>query len=181
MLGDSKSLSTNTWPAALTSLLYTVSGLHWTLANQAVGGETVAQAAAIIDAKLTAMNVTNANESDIRVLANWGANDVSTLPAEATWKANYATIIDAVVAKWPTAKVYLVKPWRRGEAADCNTLAGWIDDLVALYPGVAFVGHDERTWLEGGDDGATMTTDGVHYSTAGQAAAAAQWEAIIHP
>jgi len=46
-------------------------------------------------------------------------------------------------------------------------------------PGVAYLGHDERVWLEGGDDGATMTTDGRHYSAAGQAECAAQWRSVI--
>jgi hypothetical protein len=38
---------------------------------------------------------------------------------------------------------------------------------------------DERVWLEGGDDGATMTTDGVHYSSAGQTACAAAWQTVL--
>ena len=33
--------------------------------------------------------------------------------------------------------------------------------------------------LEGGDDGATMTSDGIHYSAAGLAEVIAQWSAII--
>lgn len=116
------------------------------------------------------------------VLCNVGVNDLTGgLPVEATWKTNYEYIIDAILTKWPSVIVYIAKPWRRGYAADCNTLAGWIDDIIADYSGEVLVGHDERTWLEGGDDGATMTYDGIHYSTAGETECYNQWLAILAP
>lgn len=113
------------------------------------------------------------------VLTNYGANDVMAMPTEATWKATAQSYIDQLVAYQAGARIYFAKPWRRGYAANCATLAGWIDDIVAANPGVAFVGHNENVWLEGGDDGATMTTDGVHYSEAGNAAVAALWKTIV--
>jgi hypothetical protein len=107
-----------------------------------------------------------------------GVNDTTALPAEATWKANYLYIVDAMNVKWPNAIIYIAKVWGRTETADCNTLAGWIDDIVASRAFLR-VGHDERGWLEGGDDGVTMTTDGIHYSVAGNAECAAQWQSVM--
>lgn len=103
-------------------------------------------------------------------LINLGVNDVTAgLPDETTWKANYQTIIDAFKADWPGIKVYITKPWKRGFDTEVTALAGWIDDLVAANAGVCFVADNESTWLKGADDGVTMTTDGVHYSVAGNA------------
>lgn len=139
-----------------------------------MGGATVASYRADLPARLAL-----STQSPRFILSNFGANDVAALPAEATWKADYLAIIDAFVAKWPTAKFLITRPWRRGYAAECNTIAGWIDDIVAARPGVAFVGDDERVWLENGDDGATMTIDGTHYSSAGQLAGAAAKRAAL--
>lgn len=110
------------------------------------------------------------------VLSNFGANDAVSPPAEATWKANYLALLDAFSAKWPNAKILVSRPWRRGYAASCDTLATWIADIVAARPGVVFVADDERVWLENGDDGATRTIDGTHYSVAGGAEKARQMQ-----
>lgn len=116
------------------------------------------------------------------VLINLGANELlGTLPTEAAWEADYVTVIDAVVAKWSDARVYIMRPWVRGKTSECNTVAGWIATIIAARPGVAFAGPDERVWLKGADDGATMTYDGVHYSAAGHAECAAQWLSVLWP
>ena len=163
-LGDSKTAS-GQWQPTLLNALDSVSGERWEWYNGGVPGATVASARASITTILAAIPYTS--DPHVEVLAQWGANDVGALPAEATWKANYLAIIDAVSAKWPQAKVRIAKPWRRGYAPQCNTLAGWIEDIVAARPGVAFVSDDEREWLENGDDGATRTSDGVHPNAAG--------------
>lgn len=116
----------------------------------------------------------------IPILMNWGVNDVAAMPAEATWKANYLAIIDAVTAKWPSGQIYITRPWKRGFTAECNILAGWITDIVAARSNT-HVGPDERIWLEHGDDGVGYTSDGVHYNTAGNLVAAEQWRAILWP
>ena len=173
-LGDSKTLA-GSWQPTLAANLTATTGTVWGASNGGVGGDTVALAATGIGARLAAFD----ELSPVAVLCNWGANDVGALPAEATWKANYLAIIDSCVAKWPQAKVYLTRPWRRGYAIQCNTLAAWIADIVAARPGIAFAGDDERVWLEGGDNGATMTVDGIHYSAAGQTAKAAATKAAM--
>lgn len=140
-----------------------------------VGGATVATMAGRIVADLAAADPAAPDY----ILLNLGANDVSALPAEATWKADLATVIDGMNAKWPATKVYLMRPWRRGEATDCDTLAGWIADVVAARSAWAFMGPDERVFLENGDDGVTYTSDGIHPNAAGYALTAAQWKATL--
>lgn len=114
------------------------------------------------------------------VLINLGVNEMASLPAEATWENNYQIVIDAVKTKYPQALIWLVRPWKRGYTAAANTIAGWIDTIVSSNLGVVYVGPDERIWLEGGDDGATMTTDGIHYSDAGVVEASNQWSTILN-
>lgn len=138
----------------------------------ATAGWKTADAKAAIDAALAAAVGTPAF-----CWINLGANDVTGMPAEATWKANMLYIIDAVGTKWPGCVCVLARVWRRGYAANCNTLAGWISDVVAARPGLARPGPDERVFLENGDDGATYTTDGTHYTTAAYDLAAPLWRA----
>lgn len=116
----------------------------------------------------------------IHVLLNWGANDMATtLPAQATWQNYYLTIIDAVHAKWPQAKVWIMYPWRQSQDANATTLHGWIDNVIAARSSFTFAGPDEAVWMKGADNGATQTVDGVHYSTTGNTTAANQWKAAF--
>jgi lysophospholipase L1-like esterase len=149
----------------------------WNYTNVGVGSTTVASWATSISTVLAGIATTNIHKY---VVINLGVNDwVSALPNETTWKANYQTIIDAVHTKWDYAKIYIVKPWSRNHTSDAATVAGWIDALIAANSGVCIAGHDEQGWLEGGDNGVTMTTDGVHYSTAGNAECISQWETVL--
>ena len=154
---------------ALVDLLRVGGGVGFTFYSGGVGGATVATAAASIGTILALAPTSNVEE----VLCNWGANDASSSPVEATWKANYTAILDAINAKWPAARVRVSKPWRRGYAAQCDDMATWIDAVVATRA-FASVADDERVWLENGDDGAARTTDGVHYNAAGHAEKAAR-------
>lgn len=141
-----------------------------------VGGATVASRAGTIAADIAALgpiqNLTHA-------LVNLGANDVGGVLVEATWKANLAAILDAMNGAWPNAKVYVMRPWRRGYATECDSLATWIGDVLATRGTWAFVGPDERVFLENGDNGVTYTVDGVHPNAAGYTLTAAQWKTVI--
>lgn len=143
-------------------------------AKNGVSGSTVAIRQGTIDSDLSGLTGTPTH-----ILSNLGANDAASLPAEATWKANYLYILDAMHTKWPGATIYVTRPWRRNYGANCNTLAGWIADIVAARTSFLRLGDDERVWLEGGDDGATNTSDGTHYSAAGVLVAATQRQAIM--
>lgn len=176
IVGDSKSLATQNWYRFTLGKLNELGYYRHkeSPTRFATGGHTWALMKADIDSSLAAATGT----PSICVI-NLGANDVASLPVEATIKADMVSIINSILAKWNSTKIYIAKVWRRSYAAECNTLAGYIDDVVALYSSNVFVGMDERVWLEGGDDGATNTTDGIHYSDAGQVAAATAWRAVI--
>lgn len=140
----------------------------------AVNGYTVADMKAYVD-----NNLADTQGTPTRVCINLGTNDVQGVLVEVTWKLNYKSIIDSFRAKWPACSIYLAKAWRRAFDAECNTLAGWIDDIIADYTSGVSVGPDERIWLENGDNGVTYTTDGAHYNDAGENENAAQWLTVL--
>ncbi|MFA5340247.1 MAG: SGNH/GDSL hydrolase family protein [Clostridia bacterium] len=167
-IGDSKTAG-DVWVGNLAS------ALNYYSADVGVAGTTVANWASSIGGVLLPPQTVQSV-----VLINLGVNDWSDpLPTEETWKANYQTIIDAVHAKWPLAKIYLTKPWKRDHDDDALTFAGYIDELIASNSGVCFVGDNEYTWLRGADDGTTMTIDGTHYSAAGEIEKVNQMKAVL--
>jgi len=188
VLGDSKSLDTYDpeWGALVIAGLNTdhnASGRYYaenSPRNWAVGSTKITDAESSIDGWLTSHTVATQDDNWVFFL-NWGTNDVQIVLTEADWKASYKYVIDALLVKYPRATIYLTKPWRRGETADCNTIAGWIDGIVADYSGNVLVGDDERIWFENGDDGATYSrlNDGVHYNDAGMVAKAAAIRAVL--
>jgi lysophospholipase L1-like esterase len=166
MLGDSKTVGFGSVfgrlfspPNEFTETPTRIATSGWTTANMAAG----------IDAALGA-----ATGTPDYILVNLGANDTVSLPAEATWKANTNYYVDALNVKYPGVPIYMMRCWKRGEAADCNTIAGWIDDIVAGNASV-HLGPDERVFLENGDDGATYTSDGTHPNDAGYYLTGRKW------
>ena len=146
--------------------------------NLGRSGATLGSAVALIDADLAAMP--EAGTQWLRwVLVNFGANDALSLPAQATWEANLAYYLDALHAKYPAAQIFVARPWRRGYGGECDDLADWIDNVLASRSAWAFVGPDERVYLENGDDGATYTLDGVHYNGPGSIVTAQQWLSLL--
>ncbi len=176
-LGDSKTQA-GSWQPTLSADLVSAGYGTNSIANAGVGGQTVALAAGSI-ATLLAM-VPHSEISDYAI-CDWGVNDVyaGVLPDEATWKANYLSIIDAIHANAPGAKVYLAFPWMQGRDTQCDTLATWISWVVAQRPGIAVAGMDERVWFK--PNVATYSTDGIHWSgtPAGVTAGAAAWQAAM--
>lgn len=153
--------------------LNTVSGCDsWSSANWGISGYTVATYKDIIDARLAASDI----EQDY-VLINLGTNDVQAMPTEATWKSNYQYIVDAMHTKWPSALIYITKPWRSGYITEPVTMAGWIDDLIAANTGLCFEGINENVWFQNGV--ATYSDDGIHYNTAGSTEAINQWVTVF--
>lgn len=147
----------------------------------AVSGYTIGDLRNEIDARLAAIPASAGTPAYI--LCNVGANDVNTtLPTQGDWTTRYLYNADAMHAKYPNALMYIAKPWRAGKETNCNTIAGWID---AMIPQRNFLrnGIDERAVtdggaavLEGGDNGATRTSDGIHPNAAGAVATAAAWQ-----
>lgn len=111
------------------------------------------------------------------ILLNLGVNDFG-VATQAAWIADMEYVLDAVHARWPQALVYLMYPWKQSFDSTATTYHGWIDTIIAART-FSRAGPDEAVWLKGADNGATNTTDGIHYSTAGQAAAATQWQTTL--
>lgn len=146
----------------------------WTYTEHGVTNTTVADAAANIASYLAAMTPASTVTD---VLLNWGVNDVPhdgeaipAFPVEATWKADYLAIIDAVHAWAPSAIVRVTKPWAQICDTNVQTLYPWIDDIVAARA-YARVADNELDWFK--PNVATYSTDGTHWNAAGWDAKAA--------
>jgi hypothetical protein len=119
------------------------------------------------------------------IFANWGANDATLMGGgtvtEANFIADYQDVLDYLHSVWPDAQIYLTKVWRSDLEAECDTMAGWIDTIVASRA-FAHVGDDERDWFDA--DPATFSEFGlssvqVHYSPAGDIEAARQKAMVL--
>ena len=139
-----------------------------------VSGATVADMAARIGTDITA-----ASPNIYWVTLNLGSNDFPSMPAEAAWKADLATILDAMNAEWPTAKIYVMRPWWNSFPTEADSVATWIADVISTRSTWAFVGPDERVYLENGDNGVTYTYDGLHPNAAGYILTATEWQTVL--
>lgn len=189
-VGDSKTFGTgdevNTpgaeasgYPRYLVDLLG--AGYGELMARNGTGGQTTATLATNIYTQLAA----HYGKVDY-ICLNTSVNDISgavpgTLPAEATWKANYTTILDALHYQFPNAVVGCALMWKAsatgvdGFGAACNTLNGWVQDVVATRSSFAIVGPDERIILKGSDNGVSELADTLHPLNATYQAMAAAW------
>lgn len=148
--------------------------------NKGLSGKTVADVAALIDGWMEVANY-YPNMGNV-VLINLGTNDYHAgyLPDSAQWVADYSYIINSIKTKFPNAEFFVSKLWRVGEDTyTTQTMANRVDAVIALHPDYIYAGDDERIWLENGDNGATMTSDGTHYSVAGNAAKLTQIRTIL--
>lgn len=191
-VGDSKSLPT-TWTPQFETLVDTFDN-DWTVSspNFASVGRTVAVAKSLVDAYLAALSATPAPE---HIMCNLGTNDVGgdagDVLSDGTgdlWKSNYLYIIDALHTKYPSAKIYLMKPWKPDVSGSDYTaklnLIGdtLITDIITARSTFVYLGGDERIFLENGDNGATYIKplpDGVHPNAAGYAITAATWKTAV--
>lgn len=107
--------------------------------------------------------------NDVGFTAPW------VLPNQTTWQNNYLAILDAIHAQYPSALVYITKPYKSGGVDSVfDTMAGWIDNVVATRA-FARVGDDERSWLP-----PYLDPDGVHFfNAAAQAAKVNQMKTVL--
>lgn len=107
------------------------------------------------------------------VLINIGVNDIG-VTSQASFEASLGSLLDKIHTAWPTTHILVAKVWKRGFDSQCDTMDDtWIVNVLSGRSSFASAGPDERTVIKAGDNGAANTTDGVHYSTAGNAAWAA--------
>lgn len=186
-LGDSKTAGSGgyPWQPTLQGSLLTATGQPWQTTTNAIGGLTLASALSQFTS-LMAMSVPSADRAVKDVLLNFGVNDLAsvsgfeTTEGRALWRSQWVAMFDAVHARFANARIWVMRPWSAlGADASYDVMAGDIATAVADRSSYTFVGPDERVWLKGGDDGATMTLDGVHYSAAGSSECAAQWATTL--
>jgi lysophospholipase L1-like esterase len=186
-IGDSKTMGGNAdltpdynggpgYQGLLATKLETATGTKWRELiprYSAHDGFTTNSIRAAIDADLAQVTGTPAPSF---VLINTGANDVVSMPTQTNFKNDLGYIMDACLAKWPSTQVRVMRPWRRSQLTNCNTLATWISEVISTRSSWAAVGPDERVFLENGDDGVTYTADGIHPNHTGYNLTAEQWK-----
>lgn len=183
-VGDSKTqgvgddtppaLGENGFPPILLASLQ-ASGQRWhEIARIGLSGYSVAALKDEIDARLSAII-----SAPDYILLNLGRNNVDYKTNATLWVSNYQYIIDAMHAKWPLAKVYLMRVGAQSEPTVWVSMGDVHIPLVIAGRVWAHLGPDERVFLEGGDDYATYTTDGSHPNRAGYTLTAVEWKTVI--
>ena len=174
-VGDSKTAG-GCWQSQLNTKLVTRFGAATeTPTRLATGGWSVSDARNNIDSWLAGTSTV----PDV-VLFNFGVNDSHQGLSQSTFETNSGYILDQTHAKWPSATLLVARAWA-STCTGCSTPIDdtWIPNVLSTRSSFAKNGFDERIWLENGDNGASMTTDGIHYSTAGCTAAATNWDTVI--
>jgi lysophospholipase L1-like esterase len=175
LIGDSKfaETSTGSYQPRLCAGISTINLWRERPTRIAVAGRTVATTQDNIDAAIAA-----AVGTPDAILINLGANDADDALVEATFKADFAYILDALHAAYPNAIIYVTKVWRQGFDAECLMIWEWMLDVMSTRA-YCVAGIDEVIALKGSDNGATNTEDGIHPNDAGVEASVALWAALV--
>lgn len=137
-------------------------------------GYTVALMKPLIDADIAVRY-----DAPSHILCNLGANDVNTVIVQASFESDYGYILDAFHERFPDARIIVALVGRQSFDSQCNTLNGYIANVVGARSSFASIGPDERLLLKGSDNYATYTVDGVHPNPAGHVVMAAAWKLAI--
>lgn len=110
-------------------------------------------------------------------LVNLGSNDVGKIHdgtlTSTTWLTSMGTLLDAIHTRWPTTKVRISRVYHTTYPTECNTIAGWMDTVVASRSAWAAVGPDERVFLPG------HVSDVTHPDSSGYVLTAAAWQTVM--
>lgn len=136
------------------------------------GGYTVAQMKDLIDRDLLGLY---GNPSYI--LINLGTNEAAAGQPSingATWQTNLGYILDAMHAKWSSARLGVAKIYRTSDNGDLTTMDDtWIPAVVNARLSFAFIGPDERAFLPGN------MSDASHPNHAGYVLTASNWKTAM--
>jgi lysophospholipase L1-like esterase len=178
-LGDSKTVGATDevngtgYPIILSNVLNNTGRYYREMPTRiATGGWKITDLRAAIVTQIPALTITPKY-----ALINIGVNDAG-ITSKANFQADMVLINAALLAKWPYIRIGWARVWYQADPSACATLDGWIGELVPTTAGT-FLGPDERIVLENGDDGATLTGDGVHPNHAGYTAMAAAWRSAM--
>lgn len=173
--GDSKSASGVEWPVYLLAQQADIAMCREYPTRIATAGFTTQDAKDDVDTNLAA-----ATGTPTYILYNLGANDVSDWAAqEPAIVTNMRYIWDAMHTQWPNAHIYVMRVWVRDYETQCDEYAARVVTAMSGRESYVHLGPDERIFLEGGDDGATYTSDGIHPNDAGNRLTARQWLNVL--
>lgn len=179
-LGDSKTIGSTCCdatggyrPTLITNLLATG---HWATVGytgvNAVSGITTGSFRGQFIAFLAAQTL----QPDW-VLINLGSNDTPHIhdgsQTQTAWLSDMGIVLDAIHVRWPSTKVRLMRILNTSYLTECNTLAGWMDTVVASRSAWAAVGPDERVFLPG------HLADITHPDASGYVLTASQWQTTM--
>jgi lysophospholipase L1-like esterase len=179
-LGDSKTTTGNTWTSKLVTALRSIS--NWASVNEApprlaTSGWTVGNLLNATDAWIAA-----ATQAPDIILINIGVNDTAAGTSQANFESRLGSVLDKLHAAFPAALINVAKVWRADNpawAVICDSMDDvWMPNVLATRPWAVF-GVDERSVIRDPDNGASKTSDLVHYNAAGQDAMAAAQQQII--
>lgn len=102
------------------------------------------------------------------VLMDFGEHDmIGATPNQTAFQNGYLAMIDATVAKWFDCEIYLDYPW----AVPCDgayaAVKGYIQNVIAARSN-CHAGVDQGVVIKSNDNGATYTSDGIHFNAAGK-------------
>ncbi len=168
-VGDSRTANAQAWRDSLSRIGTGYYELKPTLSN---GGWTAEK---VLDS-LTA-HMAKVNGTPSFVLVNIGLNDTTS---RASYTAQLGRVLDSLHVRWPSALMGVMKVWGRAGSlpVHSDSVDSYIDSVLPSRPWT-FNGPDERIWMKGSDNGATMTYDGTHYSAAGMIECARQWKLVL--
>lgn len=176
-IGDSKTNGDPGFRRPLLTSLSSQTAKHWTEVPRriAISGIDTATMVGRCDADIAGYAGIDP-PSDI--IINLGANDVNGSTLAANWNVNTRYLINAYHTAYPGANIRLTKIWKRSCAVAIASANALIDTMYGDYSWLK-PGINETTFLEGGNDGATYTSDGVHPNTAGYALEATAWKTVM--
>jgi lysophospholipase L1-like esterase len=178
-MGDSKTADNGFQATLLHNLESTTNNrpIAQAPAQLATGGWKVAD----LDSAATAWLAAATDTPDF-VLVNIGVNDLG-ITSQASFEASLGSLLDKINAKWASAKIKVMLPWKRGADSTADAMGNtWIPNVLAGRSSWAAIGGDERIFLKGSNDGNSYTSDGVHPNTSGYALTANVWQqAILFP
>jgi lysophospholipase L1-like esterase len=114
------------------------------------------------------------------ILVNIGVNDAAAGTSQANFESRLGSVLDKLHTAWPAALIYVAKVWRGDNPAwalQCDAISDtWIPNVLSTRSW-ASIGLDERLVIRDPDNGASKTSDLVHYNSAGDTALSNAWQA----
>lgn len=173
-LGDSRTTFAG-WQALLVPLLNTATGAIPSWSYRTNLNATFDPSVSVLGANGAAYlaDGSSALAYPTYVLVDLGEHDmVAGTVNQTNFQNSYLALIDAIVAKWFDAEIYLDFPWAVPCDAQYAAVKGYVQNVIAARS-MCHAGVDQGVVLKGGDNGATNTSDGIHMNAAGLTAYAA--------